>query len=122
MKINPNLLYDVLFEDSSGKSDTILLNRSAANYSYLEFFYRDGSISSYNNTKIYSPNGKRICLCLFFNGSAGTNTQCYNAVYDISGTNVTLTNWYGSGTILNGGNGTANKSNNVYITRVLGYK
>lgn len=122
MKINPNLLYEVLFEDDNGKDNNIQLSKSSANYSYIEIFYKDTAIDTFNSVKVYNPNGKRVDMACVFNGSGGTNTQFKNAVYLISGTSITLTNWYGNGQINASAASTATKTLQITIIRVLGYK
>lgn len=52
----------VLYESSSGTDGQVTLEVSSSNYSYLEIYYTDldNKISGY--TKVYSPNGKMVCL------------------------------------------------------------
>ena len=113
---------DVLYNNISEISETITLSSSAEDYTYIEIHYKDTILSTYNSAKLYNPNGKSIALFVVYNGSSGTNTQFKNAVYSISGTSITLTNNYGIGNLNNNAASITNKTNQIIITRVLGYK
>lgn len=112
----------VLYNNTSGATGNITLSESAANFTYLEIFYRDTSISSYNSTKIYSPNGKKISLGVIIQGSSGTNTQFKSGIYDISGTAINQTNHKGHGQLNNNSASGANSGNYIAIVRVIGYR
>ena len=102
-----------LYSNSTGTTGTVTLSDSAANYAYLEIFYRTND-DYYGSVKVYSPNGKKAML----NGAywASGSGSFKGAVKNISGTSITTTS-YGemstSGYIHN---------NYIYITRVVGYK
>lgn len=107
----------VLYDNSTGTNGSVTLSSSAANYTYLEIFYR-GNDSQYSSVKVYSPNGKDVSLL----ASLGYNSRIYfkQKVVNISGTSISNKN-YSQGWF-NGSNqqGWSN-DNNIYITRVLGY-
>ena len=131
MKINPSLIDlssvtpVVLYNNTSGTTGNVTLSQSAANFSYLEIFYQYGGTDTYANydsTKIFSPNNKQVNLTVVMAGSAGTNIQFKTSIYKISGTNMTLSNWYGDGQVNNNSNTSVSKNATIRVVRVLGYK
>ena len=125
MKINPDLLYDVLYNDATGTTGTVTLSKSAANYNYLEIFYQVGGTEAYANydsTRIFSPNNKQVNLTITLAGAAGNNIQFKTSVYKISGTSMTLSNWYAEGAVNNNAATRVSKNAEIRVVRVLGYK
>ncbi len=78
----------VLYNNVSGTASTITLSSSAANFNYLEIFYRD-NVSVYSFVKVAAPNGKYVSLGL---AEIRDNDEKYekNARIYISGTSVTF--------------------------------
>ena len=109
----------VLYDDSTGSNGAITLSDSSANYTYLEIFYRNTD-SFFSSIKVYSPNSKTICLSTPFVNQNGLTLNLASAIKLISGTTIS-TSYYGEAKILSSGN-TVSANNNIYITRVVGYK
>ena len=120
-----------LYSNDTGTTGTVTLSQSAANFNYLEIFYKDNQSVKYNSSKVNSPNGKSIGLNIFghwlgdTNDSACTDIRVREII--ISGNSIiTATN--------NGANRTgyvsinesdiqAHDNNNyIYIIKVVGYK
>ena len=113
------LAQKVLYENASGSNSNITLSDSAANYEYLEIFFRDND-NNYNSVKVCSPNGKNVTLISQYNN--GSNTIWFKiAICLISGNTMSLGNSVEVKLINNSSAGIW-KDNNIYITRVIGYK
>lgn len=78
----------VLYENSSGSTGTITLNASLANYRYVEIYFTDNNNKSGGYTKVWSPNGKTICLNIVETSSA-TSVLNRQTMYTLSGTTMT---------------------------------
>lgn len=105
-----------LYDNSSGTTGTVTLSETAANFDYLEIFYRD-SDKHYNSVKIASPNGKEAWLSGgYIESNASGNVKYKNVT--VSGTSITSKNYIQ--VAFNGGDIVIN--NYIYITKVVGYK
>lgn len=112
----------VLYEDplGTGTNSTVSLTDSAANYTKLEIIYNENGY--YSDTTIFEPNGKDVELlvghCSF------TSIILCAKVMTISGTSMTIKDGNRTVKIIltaDGNNVTAG-DNNIYITKVVGYK
>lgn len=107
----------VLYDNASGTAETVTLSDSAANYTYIEIFYRSSGDNACGSVKVFSPNGKLVHL----------GTIHYVADYDyakfalvsISGTSITFSQNYQI-TLKNNGS-VYSAENAIFITRVVGY-
>ena len=107
----------VLYSSASGTAGTVTLSDSAANYTYLEIFYRSSGDNACGSVKVFSPNGKLVHL----------GTIHYIADYDyakfalvnVSGSMITFSQNYQI-TLKNNG-AVYSAENAIFITRVLGY-
>ena len=107
----------VLYNNASGTTGTVTLSDSAANYTYLEIFYRSSGDNACGSVKVFSPNGKLVHL----------GTIHYIADYDyakfalvsVSGSMITFSQNYQI-TLKNNGS-TYSAENAIFITRVVGY-
>ena len=107
----------VLYNSTSGTAGTVTLSDSAANYTYLEIFYRSSGDNACGSVKVFSPNGKLVHL----------GTIHYIADYDyakfalvnVSGSMITFSQNYQI-TLKNNGS-TYSVENAIFITRVVGY-
>lgn len=107
----------VLYNSASGTAGTVTLSDSAANYTYLEIFYRSSGDNACGSVKVFSPNGKLVHL----------GTIHYIADYDyakfalvnVSGSMITFSQNYQI-TLKNNGS-TYSAENAIFITRVVGY-
>ena len=108
-----------LYNDSTGSKNVITLSESAANFTYIEIFYRNND-NYYNSTKIYQPNGKIAYLDSDYPYTTGEGySYAKKTSVQIQGTSITPIN-YTEMTIMPNGATIQNK-NNIYITRVVGY-
>ena len=78
----------VLYENSSGSNGTITLNSSLANYRYVEIYFVDNNGKSGGYAKVWSPNGKTVCLDIVETSSASNVIQ-RQTMYTLSGTTMT---------------------------------
>ncbi len=117
-----SLLPVVLYNNDAGSNDTITLSDSAANYSYLEIFYRSND-NMYQSVKVYNPNGKNVSL--FSTTTNYANLRIYGKTKEVTISDNKITLYLqncSQFTINNASTGYVNNDNHIYITRVLGYK
>ena len=113
------LAQKVLYENASGSNSNITLSDNASNYEYLEIFFRNND-NIYSSVKVYQPNGKKVNLISQYNN--GSDTIWFKiAICLISGNTITKDNAVEMKLISNSSVGIFN-GNNIYITRVVGYK
>lgn len=108
-----------LYDNSSGSNGSITLSQSAANFTYLEIYYRSND-SVFSCTKVFSPNGKTASLIVSFPYSSNIAYQ-KNKSIKINGTSITNVA-YSETWIDASGKCDASNSNNIHITKVVGYK
>lgn len=109
----------VLYDNSDGTAGNVLLSDSSANYNYIEIFYAKGE-GSYNNCKIFSPNGKMITLSCASNYNSTSLQELWKHI-TISGN--TITSDYGlARNSSTSGIGNPVQENSVKIYKVIGYK
>ncbi len=118
LKINNQKVYACyeLYNNSSGSS-SVTLSDSAANYTYLEIFYKINY--SYGSVKIYSPNSRTFEIT--DNSLSGTTLQIFFAKYNISGTSISKSSEYRYQIPASGTN-SASSTSITGIIRVDGYK
>lgn len=78
----------VLYENGSGSNGTITLSASLANYRYVEIYFTDNNGKSGGYTKVWSPNGKTICLNIVETSSV-TSVLQRQTMYTLSSTSMT---------------------------------
>ena len=111
-----NIDMTVLYNNASGATGTIPLSDSAANYSFMEIYFKDAV--RYGSVKVDDPNGK---TALLFTSSIGSNGNYNNyKIVNVSGTSITVAG-YNQVAILTSGN-TVNSQENILIYKVIGYK
>ena len=122
LKLNNGKVYGafVLYtgDDNTGP---ITLSDSAANYDHIDIVYRSNDGASYTSTKrVYDPNNKYVDLEYKYNLGSVLYTK-FNKI-GISGTQITLDTgfeyYWSTGT----NSVTMSTANNIYITKVVGYK
>lgn len=119
LNILNKILGTELYNNTTGSNSAITLSESAADFTYLEIFYRNND-NYYNSTKIYQPNGKIAYLDADYPYTSGEGySYAKKTSVQISGTSITPIN-YAELTIMPTGANIQNK-NNIYITRVVGY-
>lgn len=108
----------VLFENANGTQGTITLNETAANFEYIEIFFRSNDML-FNSVKVSDPDGKNVDLVTTFPFNSDNNTSLIKTTaVRISGTSVTVLS-YGTTVFSNSGN-TITNSNAIYITKIVG--
>ena len=110
-----------LYNNSSGTSGTVSLSETAANFYYIEIFFRTNDGTDYvSSVRVYSPNGKTVGLNYVL---ADTGTSIYQkyAMAQISGTSITLSrqreHYYYNGSTVN-----VTSATTIYVVRVDGWK
>lgn len=106
----------VLYDNSTGSDSTITLNETAANFSYLEIFYKNND-NEFSSVKVADPNGKTITL---MNVHANASSVAYfkSTTVQISGTSISPVSYSELGISASGT--TFNNVNHNFITKVVG--
>lgn len=77
----------ILYENNSGgEKGTVTLAAAASHFRYIEIYFTDNNEKSGGYTKVYSPNGKTVCLQIT---EASSNPYTRQTHYEISGTTMT---------------------------------
>lgn len=107
-----------LYDNTSGTNANLTLNASAANYDYIEIYFRDNN-NNCSSVKVCNPNGKSVSLISHHNN--GNNTIWFKtAIITISGNSITFGNSE-EVRLIHGSSPSISSSSNIYITRVVGY-
>lgn len=111
-----------LYANATGSNTNLTLSDSAANYVYLEIFYKSND-NVFNSTKVYEPNGKTfLAMGLRPTGSTTASPVYLKAEeFSINGTTITKGNYVEMNFQTNG-TFTIATNNVMYITRVVGLK
>lgn len=121
---NGNILgAKVLYDNSSGTTGTVTLSESAANFSYIEIFFKQSYYGYYNYLKVYSPNGKIANLCTNHVFAQSETMIVASRRVKISGTSISIP--YGTDDdygIYNSWNNSIAAGNYISIIRVVGYR
>ena len=116
---NEILNENVLYNNESGSNGTIALSETAKNFKYIEIIFRDND-DTYSSVRVHNPNGKNVDL---------TTLARWSSTFYIKQKRVAI-----SGTSITSGNATEvqlttapkikinTSANNIYITRVVGYR
>ena len=113
----------ILFENTSGvgSGTNITLSETAANYSYLEIFYRRSSTENLlSSVKVENPNNKQFEMSIIY-ASSDTTIQLYGARMRINGVSLT---WSGSTltTITNTSVSSTSATDALKVYKIIGYK
>lgn len=119
-----NLTPVSLFTSVNGEYGEVTLSDSSANYTYLEIYFKQQD-GTYSYTKVYDPNGKVVQLVVFHvtNNGYAIGVSSRNVIISTNKITTQTTNRYMTINLIstNALNGGAN-NNNIYITKVIGYK
>lgn len=114
----------IIYDNSSGTNGDVYLSETSANFRYIDIQFRSNDGENFvNSQRIYDPNGKyTTLLCSYTGDNNGTLYQKARVVY-INGTSISTqaTNRYSEATIRTS-SASASKVNQVYITKVIGYR
>lgn len=111
-----------LYDNSTGTKGTVTLSQTAANFTYLEIFYKiSQSETSYKSATIYSPNGKYVNLEAVLRASNQTVNYIFSTIYSISGTTMTV-KWSGRSYFYNDSTNSIATDNGINIVKVVGWK
>lgn len=118
-----NILLDgtILYENNSGTTGNIILNDNINNYDSIEIFYTFHTIAQYsemNSTKVISGKKASLMTCHTESNSTYLNFK----VISMSGTNITVNSYQEWKNVWGTSGITASNNNNIYITKVIGYK
>ena len=114
---------EILYNNSTGSNTSITLSSSAANYSYLEIYYKSND-DVVGFTRIDSPNNKTFATIMVRPTSQGdTSTAVYLKTTEFAINGTTISNSYYMEVMMeNHSNPTFYGNNNIYIVKVVGYK
>lgn len=76
----------ILYENNSGSSETITLAAALSNFRYIEIYFTDNVNKPGGYSKVYSPDGKTICLGIH---EGASTIHCRQTLYTASGTTLT---------------------------------
>lgn len=111
-----------LYNNSNGSNGTITLNETSANFKYIEIFFTDNQGYSGGYTKVYSPNGKTVCLSIV-EAAASSYTLIRRTNYTVSATTITPnTTLAGYGRLKGNAVDYSTGTNYIKIKRVIGYE
>ncbi len=109
-----------LYNNESGTTGTITLSESAANFAYIEIFYKKSNSTHLKSVRAYSPNGKSMNLSIQWRIQQGA-IQSQTLKVNISGTSITRdAETYHN--IYNNGNMDGLDQTDITIIRVDGYR
>lgn len=117
------LVGKTIYENDEGSNGNITLNDSAANYDYLEIYFRTNDSTNYKNSvKIYSPDNALVPLSYPLVAANGTAIYWKTKTVRVSGNSIFSNdgNRYAEATIK--ATTSISQKNNIYITRVVGYR
>lgn len=121
-KIDWSTISKVLYNDPTGTTGDVALSETAANFEYIEIFYRTND-QDYGSTKVYQPDGKKVSLSTAVH-AIGTGELVYKvSIKEFDGVNLKKV-VDGAGTQYGEASSATTSishQNNVYITRVVGY-
>ena len=112
----------VLYDNSTGTNGTVTLSDSAANYDYLEIYFRTNDSTDYKNSiKIYSPDNALVPLSYPLVATNGTAIYWKTKTVRVSGNSIFSSDGsrYAEATIK--ATTSISQKNYVYITKVIGY-
>lgn len=112
----------VLYDNSTGTNGTVTLSDSAANYDYLEIYFRTNDSTDYKNSvKIYSPDNALVPLSYPLVAANGTAIYWKTKTVRVSGNSIFSSDGsrYAEATIK--ATTSISQKNYVYITKVIGY-
>ena len=108
----------VLYDNSTGTNGTVTLSDSAANYEYVDIFYRDND-DTYSSVRVNNPNGKNADISTIERW--GTTLYIKQKRITISGNKITNGNATEANFTTAPKIGINTSANNIYITKVIGY-
>ena len=117
------LVGKTIYENNEGSNGNITLNDSAANYDYLEIYFRTNDSTDYKNSvKIYSPDNALVPLSYPLVATNGTAIYWKTKTVRVSGNSIFSSDGsrYAEATIK--ATTSSSQKNYVYITRVVGYR
>ena len=117
---------ELLYSSDTGTTSTVTLSESAANFTYLEIYYKNTGANGANtkSVKIYSPDGKVVNLTDFYKANTTPVWQLLTSACTINGTSITREN----AVYVNADQSTkkvstgTNTNTGFAITRVVGIK
>lgn len=118
---NGNPLYGakVLYDNASGVWGTITLNETAANFKYMEFYYKKPEGDHFwNCSKVHDPNDKRVGFLVAQVASDPSVTQTLMGGVAIVGTSVSIYTM----SRYNNGSSWVMDSTTLRIYRIVGYR
>lgn len=110
----------VLYENTTGSNETITLNETIANYNRAKIFYKYRNI--YGSVEVYNPNNKIISLSIVFSIPVYNLARIQYKNIKIFQNKIT-NEGFGYLSINTDGKTDVNiEENEIYITKIIGYK
>lgn len=108
----------ILYENILGSQTDIILSETSQNFNRIDIYYRYSLNDTYYVKTIYDPNGRKSVLDAYYVQSGSGVSQAINfKKILINGTTISRdaynTWWTDNG---------SNQSDDIYITKVIGYK
>lgn len=115
-----NIVPITLFENAGGTNTGITLRESAANYAYIEIFFRSND-NVYSSAKVADPDGKNVCLMSITPmTTSGNSAYLKSTAVRISGDALTILSNSDIG--ISNNTTSVNNTNFIYITKIIGYR
>jgi hypothetical protein len=114
----------ILYANEEGENGEITLTDSAANYTYIEIYFKDNVDSDYGCEKFYNPNGKSVVIDItksWYGSDSAMHCEIRSRTININGNSVTNVE-QGIISIRKEEISSHSNTNHIYITRILGYK
>jgi len=117
----PILMPHSLFTNATGTSGAVTLSDSASNYDFLEIYYFENHASQgLTSRRIYDADGKTILLDSVAPDSTNVKIYISGTYYSISGTSISRSSSYSWA--ISSSPYAVGDTNQIYITKVIGYK
>ena len=113
----------LLYNNVSGTTGNVTLADSAANYSFIEIYYRN-DFNDYASMKVCEPNGKQVAISTTTPPDiTSTANRMYAKAtrYTINGTSITV-GASRDGAIRHEANAQITQTNDISVVKVIGYK
>lgn len=113
----------VLYNNVNGTNSEINLSDNVKNYKYIEIYFCTNDTANYQSSaKIYSPNGKYASLLYVLSRADTTSVYLKSKNVYIEGTSIRNYDERATQVTISNDATSISNANNIYITRVVGYK
>lgn len=114
----------LLYSNDNGSNGTITLSSSAANFSYIEIYYKTTGVTGgphYKSVRINAPNGRNVSLFNTVQDTGQGVMYTKSKIMTISGTSIAAASaTYSASGAWNSYSGYSKGTSDIYITLVIG--